>query len=901
MNQVSVLVVDDDKDYRNLIVTALQDQGFRTATATNGHEALDLIQNDKPLFMILDLLMPEMPGEELCKIVKENPLLRDIIVIILSGSDDLETKISCFDSGANEFLVKPIHPNEVAIRVKRFLRMIDEFKNAPQTIAPIPAVDRPIFVPFSPLDKDKSHGTVDVGLTSADSFARIKPKYGIYKIETLIGSGGMGYVFKAFDEPLDRFVAIKILSKRLSSSTQFVERFRREAKVLASIDHPGIAHIFSFGEEDGECYFAMQWCPGGSLADLIRKKGRVELLPSLEIILQCAQALEAASKKGIVHRDIKPNNLLFDENQHIQVVDFGLASAEQMSSRITQVQEFLGTPSFMSPEQAQSSAVDHRADIYALGITFYFMLYGTHPFEASSAIEMVIKHASEPFPSYNDLNGRIPKAAYEIIEKMTHKNPSDRYQDYKSLIEDVDWLRKQLLSMSQWKIPRAEKQSQVPAVKDNNFFDLLSILFNQSASGVLTVRWAQLQKRFFVRQREIILFQSSQPDDNIWNVLVQKNVLPKEQMPPVSEDLETSLNRLVLTQAFTIDEFKTAYRKQMKAALMQVFFWPVFEGEFFPASIEHDAFASIRIADILLEAARTLVNPDQLRNQLRSDLYVVRTAQFDVILSTLDIRPDESFLASRLEGEATTLNTLQILTGQTEEKINRFVYALLKLGAVQLRTAEERRVPRRQDVVSTQPVTVIGYETMPIREVFSSKTPPPSDKPMTNPQVPIPNPPTPTQRPVSESKPQAPAVSNADPVVRMDQLKSDSKIEQEHSVKVAEQIFRLAQEKLLENDYWKVTQLCRQAIKNNPSESKYYHLMALAYARHPRFGKDAEQSFYKAIEVDPWNAEYHVDLAKFYMQQGLPTRAMSQCERALKISPQHAKAMELLGELSVQK
>jgi Tfp pilus assembly protein PilF len=125
--------------------------------------------------------------------------------------------------------------------------------------------------------------------------------------------------------------------------------------------------------------------------------------------------------------------------------------------------------------------------------------------------------------------------------------------------------------------------------------------------------------------------------------------------------------------------------------------------------------------------------------------------------------------------------------------------------------------------------------------------------------------------------------------------------DQEHNVKVAEQIFRLAQEKLLENDYWKVTQLCRQAIKNNPSESKYYHLMAVAYARHPRFGKDAEQCFYKAIEVNPWNAEYYVDLARFYMQKGLATRAMSHVERALKIEPQHVKALELISELTVQK
>lgn len=892
MNPINILVVDDDKDFQNLIVAALQDEGFRTVSASNGREALDMIQTDKPLFMILDLLMPEMSGEELCRIIKENPLLRDIIVFVLSASDDIETKVACLEIGANEFLVKPVHPREIAVRIKRFMRMIDEFRNAPPVSSTVPAVDRPIFVPTT-LDKDKSHGTIDVGLQSADSFARIKPKYGIYKIETLIGSGGMGYVFKAFDEPLDRFVAIKILSKRLSGSAQFIERFRREAKLLASIDHPGIAHIFSFGEEEGECYFAMQWCPGGSLADLIRKKGRIELLPSLDIILQCAQALEAASKKGIVHRDIKPNNLLFDENQHIQIVDFGLASGEQMSTRISQVQEFLGTPSFMAPEQAQSSAVDHRADIYALGITMYFMLYGTHPFEASSAIEMVIKHASEPFPPHNELGGRIPKAAYEIIQKMTQKSPADRYQDYKALIDDVDWLRKQLLSMSQWKIPRAEKQSPAPVLKDTNLFELLSVLFNQSVSGVLTVHWAQLHKKFFIRHREIILFQSSQPDENIWNVLVQKHNLPKDQMPPADEDLETSLNRLLLAQSITIEDFKTAYRKVMKAALMQVFFWPVFEGEFYSANIEHDAFASIRIADLLLEAARSLINTDQIPAQFQTDLYVVRTPQFDVILSSLDIRPEESFLASRLDAEATTLKTLQLLTGQTEEKINRFVYALMKLGAVQLRTAEERRPIRRADVAPATPV--IGYDSKPVTEIFSSKTEKPkvaepvNAASMTTP-LPAPAVPRNDQRALSDES-----------FVRMEQQKSEGKMEQEHNVKVAEQIYRLAQEKLAELDYWKVTQLCRQAIKNNPSESKYYHLMAVAYASHPRFGKDAEQCFYKAIEVDPWNPEYHIDLAKFYVQQGLPNRALSQCESALKLSPQHPKALELFSELSLQK
>lgn len=896
MNPIAILVVDDDVEFQTLISSALQDEGFRTITASSGHQAIDRIQIEKPHFMILDLLLPEMPGDEVCRIVKENPLLRNIIVIITTAKDDLNRKLACFENGANEYLVKPVDPREIVARIKRFIRMIDEFKTSAPVVG-APAGDHRIMAPSAQLDKEPSHGTVDIGPKSSDSFARIKPKYGIYRVENLIGSGGMGYVFKAYDEPLERFVAVKILSKRLSNSPEFVERFRREAKVLASINHPGIAFIYSFGEEEGEHYFAMQWCQGGSLQDLIRKKGRLELLPTIDIILQCAHALSAASRKGVVHRDVKPSNLLFDENQQIKIVDFGLASAEKnRSARITQVQEFLGTPSFMAPEQAQSSAVDHRADIYALGITFYYMLYGAHPFEANSAIEMVIKHASEPFPAFNNQGGRIPRAAYDIIEKMTRKNPAERYADYQSLIQDLEKLRIQLLSQSQWKIPRADKQSSVPFLRDTNFFELLSVLFNQGTSGVVNIRWSQLQKKFLIRQREIVLFESSQHDENIWNTLLQTEVLKKEQLPLPSEDLEKSLNRFLLNQTFTLEEFKASYRRLMKAALMQVFFWPVFEGDFFPATIEHDAFTTIRIADILLEAARSLINYDHVKNHLQKEHLIQRTPQFDVILASLDISPEESFLISRLEGDSSSLNTLQLLTGQTEEKIGRFLFVLEKLGAIQLKSADERRIPRRTDVPATPPPS----KSYPVKETTSVRVTEKakisdSDKQLKPKEDTLHR--LAAKRFVESSK----SMTDSDSVVRMEFQKSEKRIEQEHNVKVAEQFFRLAQDKFAELDYWKVTQLCKQAIKNNPSDSKYYHLMAQAYAQHPRFGKDAEQSFYKAIEVDPWNPDYHVDLAKFYLQQGLHARAINQCEKALKLAPHHEQALQLFQELNARK
>ncbi|HET6267468.1 MAG TPA: protein kinase, partial [Acidobacteriota bacterium] len=655
MNPVTILVVDDNEEFRTFLVTILQDEGFAVTPASSVKEAMALVEREKPRMIIVDLMMPETPGDELCRIIKDDPYLRDVIIIILSATADIEVKLTCFASGANEYLVKPVDSRELVARVKRFIRMMDEFRDTPHSGAQ---------TKIEKFSMEKSYGSIELmDSSTGDSVARIKPKYGIYRVDNLIGSGGMGHVFKAYDEPLDRYVAIKILSKKLSRSPEFVERFKREAKVLAAINHPGIAYIFSFGQEDEDLYFSMQWCPGGSVSDLIRAKGRVDLLPAIEIMLQSAQALAAATRKGIVHRDVKPSNLLFDENQQIKIVDFGLASAEKMSTQITQVQEFLGTPSFMAPEQAQSASVDYRADIYSLGITFYYLLYGKLPFQANSAIEMVVKHASEPFPAFDSSNGRIPKEAYDIILRMTQKLPDQRYRDYSELISDLEKVRSMLLSQSQLKIPKAEKISGPPAVTSRNFFELLAGVNQQNLPGVLTAKWGGLQKTFLVRQRHVVLFESSQTDEDIWAFLVHKNIITAQDMPAKNAGLEATLAKYLLDQKFSMEQFKIAYRELMKSALLQIFLWPVFEGEFAHAGIEHDAFVKVPIADALLEASRTLIDLSALKEDLAPSDIISKTSEFEQVLSTLALKPEESFLASRIEGQDITLSTLQMLTG----------------------------------------------------------------------------------------------------------------------------------------------------------------------------------------------------------------------------------------------
>ena len=893
MNPGNILIVEDSQEFRHLLEKLLQEEGFNVHTAATAAEAIERVLHSKPWILLLDLGLPGMSGEELCRLIKEDPFLCDIVVIILSGTDDIEKKLSCFASGANEFLVKPIQTRELIARVRNFHRLIETFRfpsNAVPTIE-IPRIEVS--------EKEKSFPTVDfIGTASSDSAVRIRPRYGVYRIETLIGSGAMGHVFKAYDEPLERFVAIKILSRKLSSAPAFVERFRREAKVLAAINHPGIAFIYSFGEEEGEHYFAIQWCANGSVADLIKKKQRIEIMPALEIILQSARALEAASKKGVVHRDIKPSNILFDENQQVKIVDFGLAFSEKMNVRITQVQELLGTPSFMAPEQAQSASVDHRADIYSLGITLFFMLYGKLPYTAASAIEMVIKHASHTFPAYDTLDGEVPRQAYDIITKMTQKSPENRYPDYASLIQDLELLRNDLLSQSHWKLPRATNIAAVPSLTGESLFELITTLYSETMTGVLTVKWVSLQKRFLIRQREIILFESSQPDENIWHSMIQKGLLRKEEFPPRSEDLESSLNRFLLNRSFTLNDFKTAYRDLMKVALMQVFFWPVFEGEFATAHIDEDAFASVKITEILLEAARSLVDYDIVKKQL-PEKFICRTAEFEGLLSVLNLRPEESFIASRLEGEDTTLETLQLLTGLPSEVISRFLFALMKMGAIQFKATAEKRQPRRLETPamplhpSPAPTPLHPEPESNLSRIKQMPTGKSDSELLERLGA--------TRRIVQqedEEKPQREDVQISKQHVRLEILKSDKIVEMEHHVRVAEQFFRLAEEKHDLGDYWNVAQLCKQAIKNNPTEPKYYNLMAKAYAQHPKFGKDAEQCFYKALEMDPWNADYHVDLARFYFSNGLSKRALAQCQKAVKLSPQHDAARRLLTEIS---
>ncbi|MBN1866633.1 serine/threonine protein kinase [Candidatus Sumerlaeota bacterium] len=255
-----------------------------------------------------------------------------------------------------------------------------------------------------------------------------------YKIVSLLGEGGMGWVFKGLDTSLNRPVAIKLMPPQFAARDNAALRFQREARLLAEINHPNIAHIYRTGEMEGCPYYVMEYIEGQSLAEMLAVSGRVAGSRAIRLMMQAAKALQAAADHNIIHRDIKPGNLMVTKDDHLKVVDFGIAKDFDDDSFKTATGTIVGTPQYMSPEQGRGGKVDLRSDIYSLGATFYHMVSGQPPFDADNIFTLIQKHVSEPVRSIAQLNPNVPEGLCRIIYGMLEKNPGDRIQDYNELM-----------------------------------------------------------------------------------------------------------------------------------------------------------------------------------------------------------------------------------------------------------------------------------------------------------------------------------------------------------------------------------------------------------------------------------------------------------------------------------
>ncbi len=257
-----------------------------------------------------------------------------------------------------------------------------------------------------------------------------------YKILEIIGDGGMAVVYKAEDLILDRIVAVKVLRSEYSTDEDFIRRFRREAESATSLNHPNVVNIVDVGEEEQIYFIVMEYVKGKTLKQIIREKGPLSPDRAVEIMKQISSAIAHAHEHHIVHRDIKPHNILIDENGDAKVTDFGIALAAT-SATITHTHSVLGSVHYFSPEQARGGIANNKSDIYSLGVVLYEMVTGRLPFSGESAVSVALKHLQEKFPEPKLINPDIPQSIENIILKAMAKNPNERFENVQAMEEDL--------------------------------------------------------------------------------------------------------------------------------------------------------------------------------------------------------------------------------------------------------------------------------------------------------------------------------------------------------------------------------------------------------------------------------------------------------------------------------
>ncbi len=259
---------------------------------------------------------------------------------------------------------------------------------------------------------------------------------GRYQIIRTIGEGGMANVYLAYDTILDREVAVKVLRGDLASDEKFVKRFQREAKAASSLNHPNIVEMYDVGEDNGNYFIVMEYIDGKTLKSLIKKRGGLSLAETVDIMMQLTSAIACAHDSFLIHRDIKPQNVLILEDGRVKITDFGIAIAMN-SAELTQTNSVMGSVHYLPPEQANGSGATIKSDIYSLGILMYECLIGKLPFKGENAVEIAIKQMKEKIPSMCSQNELIPQSVENVVLKACAKNPRNRYESVSEMHEDL--------------------------------------------------------------------------------------------------------------------------------------------------------------------------------------------------------------------------------------------------------------------------------------------------------------------------------------------------------------------------------------------------------------------------------------------------------------------------------
>ena len=269
-----------------------------------------------------------------------------------------------------------------------------------------------------------------------------------YRVETQLGSGAMGTVYRAHDTSLERPVAVKVLHSKIAEEPEIVRRFEREARAAARVNHPNLTHVYFVGSDEKSRFFVMEYVPGESLFEHVEAHGPVSFERMVDIVVQAAKGLAAAHAGGVIHRDIKPSNLMLLPDGTVKVTDFGLAKSLQGDVDATGAGRIMGTPRYMSPEQCKGDPADSRTDCYSLGLVGFYLLTGRHAFDGESLGKVLNDQMNAPLPDVDAIRDDLPPAAQRVLERMCAKDPDARPETMEDVVALLERVRPRALDLA---------------------------------------------------------------------------------------------------------------------------------------------------------------------------------------------------------------------------------------------------------------------------------------------------------------------------------------------------------------------------------------------------------------------------------------------------------------------
>jgi CheY-like chemotaxis protein len=420
----TLLVVDDYDPNRDALSRRLRRCGFEVDEAGGGREALGLVGERRYDLILLDVMMPDVDGFEVLRQIRSKHTAADLPVIMVTARDASAEVVAAFKMGANDHVSKPIDFDVTVARIRSLLlrREAEELVYPPAAqAAPDPQVTLPPRLP------DGMPATLALG-------EDLQPgaELGSYTVKGILGRGGMGVVYEAENILLGRPAALKLLHPHLSADPAAEQRFRSEARATARIEHPNVVAIYDVGKWENRIYIAMQLIRGRSGQRLIEDRGVLPWPDATRLVADACRGLAAAHARGVIHRDLKPDNILVCEDGTVKLTDFGLAKMSGTENALTQTGALMGTPYYMSPEQVRSQPVDARSDLYSLGCTYYALLTGRHPYgHLQLWFEILSAHCSQPPPDLHE----VPEACAAIVRRAMEKRPDDRYPSAEAMLE----------------------------------------------------------------------------------------------------------------------------------------------------------------------------------------------------------------------------------------------------------------------------------------------------------------------------------------------------------------------------------------------------------------------------------------------------------------------------------